>query len=398
MAPWSLTARWVFPVSGPPLHRGHVVIADDRIAAVEPDRGQRADIDLGEAAILPALVNAHVHLDLSGFRTPILPGPDFPAWLRTVVGHRRTASREQTLTDVRAGLAETLRAGVGLVGDIASGGLSADVLRDASIRSTVFFELLGLSRERAGFLWDAALTWLREHPPTPTFRPGLTPHAPYSVRGGLYRAVGRLASSGLPVATHLAESADEMALLERRDGPFVPFLEALGVHDPAGLVASSAEVIAALSPAPRLLLVHANHLDPETPLPQTASVVYCPRTHAAFGHPPHPYRRLLERGVRVVLGTDGRSSNPDLDILAEARWLHRREPTLSADVLLRMITLDAADALGWADECGSLEPGKSADLTVVPLPFDGEPQAALFASAAGVSRTLFRGAWRSPIG
>lgn len=395
MASWSLTARWVFPVSRPPLRHGRVVVAADRLVAIEPDRGEPADLDLGDAALLPALVNAHVHLDLSGFRTPVPPGPDFPAWLRTVVGHRRAATPDQTLADVRAGLDESRRAGVGLVGDVAGGGLSAAVLGDAPVRSTVFFELLGLTRERAGPQWDAALAWLRDHPPTATFRPGLTPHAPYSVRASLYRAAGRRAAGGLPVATHLAESADELALLGRRAGPFVPFLESLGVYDPAGLVAAPAEVIAALAPAPRLLLVHANYLDPETPLPPTATVVYCPRTHAAFGHPPHPYRRLLDRGVPVVLGTDGRSSNPDLDVLAEARWLRRHDATLPGDVLLRMVTLDAADALGWAAECGSLEPGKSADLAVVPLPAgDGEPHALLFdAEAAGRRYRLFRGAW-----
>jgi cytosine/adenosine deaminase-related metal-dependent hydrolase len=185
-----------------------------------------------------------------------------------------------------------------------------------------------------------------------------------------------------------------MDLLENHRGPFVPFLQSLGVYDPAGLVASTEAVVASLNPSPRLLLVHGNHLDPEMVLPTTASVVYCPRTHAAFGHPPHPYRRFLERGVRVALGTDGRSSNPDLDILAEARWLHRHDPTLPAEVLLRMITLDAADALGWADECGSLEHGKSADLVVVPLPGASSESDRIFGHNAPVAGTLFRGKWR----
>src|SRR5439155_6487571 len=98
-----------------------------------------------------------------------------------------------------------------------------------------------------------------------------------------------------------------------------------------------------------------------------ASVVYCPRTHAAFGHAPHPFREFLARGVRVALGTDGLSSNPDLDILAEARFLHRKHPDLPGATLLRMLTLFGAEALGWAGETGSLEPGKAADLVVLPL-------------------------------
>ena len=115
---------------------------------------------------------------------------------------------------------------------------------------------------------------------------------------------------------------------------------------------------------------------------RTQSIVYCPRTHAAFGHPPHPFREFLARGVRVCLGTDSLASNPDLDILAEARFVHRRYPDFPGDALLRMVTLSGAEALGWADEAGSLEPGKSADFVAVPLPDRdaADPHELLFAA------------------
>lgn len=390
MATWTLTARWVFPVARPPLERGRVVIEGERIVAVEP--AGRADLDLGNTAILPGLVNAHVHLDLSGFRAPIPSGEDFPAWLRQVVAHRRGATLETTQSDVRDGLAESLRAGVTLLADIASGGASAGGLRDAPLRSLCCYEVLGLTTERADGVWRQAEAWLRVQPATATFRPALSPHAPYSVRADLYdRCAG-----AWPVATHLAESRDELQLLDQRAGPFVPFLQALGAYDPAGLVNGVSGVVAKLAGVPQLLLVHGNYLDPDIPLPPSATIVYCPRTHAHFGHPPHPYRRFLERGVRIALGTDGRSSNPDLDMLAEARWLARHDPILARDALLRMVTLAGAEALGWGDVTGSLEPGKSADLVVVPLPErDGAPHALLFESTVPVTRTLFRGAWRT---
>ena len=74
-----------------------------------------------------------------------------------------------------------------------------------------------------------------------------------------------------------------------------------------------------------------------------------------------------ERGIRVALGTDSLASNPDLSILAELRHVHQHYPDVPGDVLLRMATLSGAEALGWADDTGSLEAGKSADLVVVPL-------------------------------
>jgi cytosine/adenosine deaminase-related metal-dependent hydrolase len=143
--------------------------------------------------------------------------------------------------------------------------------------------------------------------------------------------------------------------------------------------------------------VHGNFLKPDAPVPATGSVVYCPRTHTAFGHPPHPFRQFLARGVRVALGTDSLASNPDLSVLAEARFVHRQHPDLSAEVVLRMATLSGAEALGWADDTGSLTPGKSADLIAVPLSDQAaEPYQGVLRSDAVVSAVLCRGRWVKP--
>src|SRR5262249_53744812 len=123
---------------------------------------------------------------------------------------------------------------------------------------------------------------------------------------------------------------------------------------------------------------------------------YCPRTHAFFGHSPHPFRRLLEQGVRVALGTDSLASNPDLDLLAEARFLRRLHPDLPGELLLRLATLSGAEALGWEDQTGGLEPGKSADLVVLPVPPGGGPYAFLDEPDATPRRVLSRGRWVAP--
>ena len=143
-------------------------------------------------------------------------------------------------------------------------------------------------------------------------------------------------------------------------------------------------------------LHHCNHLAPSTRIPRNSTIVYCPRTHAAFRHPTHPFREFLQRDVRVCLGTDSLASNPDLDILAEARFVHAKYPDFPGDALLKMITLSGAEALGWANETGSLEPGKSADFVVVPLPDReaSDPHELLFADHAADRRTMFRGQWR----
>jgi cytosine/adenosine deaminase-related metal-dependent hydrolase len=393
--PWTVTARWVFPVSGPPLEGGRVTIQGERIVAVEP-RGRRADVDLGDAAILPGLVNAHTHLDLSGMRDLAPPSPDFTGWLRQVIAHRRGRSPEQVRADVEAGLAECLRCGTTLLGDISGDGGSWDVLAHAPLHAVVFRELLGLTEDRANRAVEEAEHWLEAHLATETCRPGLSPHAPYSVRSNLFgRAAVRANRVKCPLAVHLAETLAELDLLHRRRGPFVPFLKEIGVWDPKGLAKSPRLVMGICDCFIPLLFIHGNFLAPSANIPRKATIVYCPRTHAAFGHPPHPFRDFLARGVRVALGTDSLASNPDLDLFAEARFVHHCNPDVPGATLLRMATLSGAEALGWHDETGSLEAGKSADLIVLPIrPVQSaDPHQLLWSAPGPVRAVLFRGRW-----
>jgi len=392
-----LSARWVFPATNVPLPHGTVTIQADRIVSVDPAGVRSPDIDFGNAAIIPGLVNAHTHLDLCGMLGAVPPGPDFVDWLRQVVAHRRNRRPEQTALDIRAGLRDSLRFGTTLIGDIASGGMSWDALSTAPVWAVCFREVLGLPSGRVNAAWTDLGNWINDHPDTPTCRAGASPHAPYSVHRALIEAAARL----WPVCIHLAESPEELELLETKTGPFVPFLKELGVWDSAGLAPSVDWVTWKASRAPAALFAHGNYLSPQTRIHSNSTVVYCPRTHAAFGHPEHPWRELQTRGVRIALGTDSLASNPDLDILAEAKFLHAKMPDIPGQDLLRMATIHGAESLGFGDRTGSLTPGKSADLVVVPMTkkdaFD--PHSLLFSNdaVAGTRRTMWRGKWRTAL-
>jgi cytosine/adenosine deaminase-related metal-dependent hydrolase len=394
---WTLTARWIFPVEDPPLERGVVTVSGRQILAVEPRDERTPDFDFGDSAVLPGLVNAHTHLDLGSLAGGMPPAGNFTAWLKAVMQQRRSLRPAQILRNIRKGLRQSLAYGTTLLGDISSQGASWGVLaKTPRCRAVVFDELLGLPRTRAHQSWAAACEWLRDHPDQETCRPGLSPHAPYSVRASLFAAAARLSQKQhVPLAIHLAESQEELELLQHRRGPFVPFLSELGVWDAQGLAKGINEVLELHAEAAHVLFVHGNYLDTRASLPSGASVIYCPRTHAAFGHEPHPFRRLLAEGVRIALGTDSLASNPDLDLLAEARFLHRLYPEVPGATLVRMATLSGAEALGWQEETGSLRPGKSADLVVLPLSpqVHGDPYESIFASSQRVQAVLLRGRW-----
>lgn len=405
----ALAARYVFPVEGPPIPDGLVTIEGGHIVSVESAQGRHADLDLGNVAITPGFVNAHTHLELS----PLPVRADRPdgtedqvAWLRRVIDQRRAARAGSLDEAVGRNLAETIAAGTTFVADTTSAGLSWEAIAAASVRAVVFAEILGLKRERGLQTSDDAWNWISRVGPEQQVagcaRPGLSPHAPYSTAGWLYH---RAAGSRLPLSTHLAELPAELELLEHRQGPLRTFLEEIGAWDeewePIGPRPGDYVRRGELRKAD-WLIAHGTYFDPSefwqlrpeaAPDDQRVAVAYCPRTHARFGHAPHPFRAMLERGVIVCLGTDSLASSPSLSILDEMRFLYQRDPSLNGALLLTMATLFGAWALRAETTTGSLKPGKSADLALIALPDReaADPHELLLQSEEPVLSTVFEG-------
>jgi cytosine/adenosine deaminase-related metal-dependent hydrolase len=391
--PWTVTARWIVPVEQPPIARGNLTVGGDRIIALNALGCDKADYDWGDVVLLPGLVNAHTHLDLSGLRSEKLPLHSFTDWLRAVVGYRRRMSPEQIEQDVRWGLQECRRFGTTLVGDIAAGGMSWNALSGANLRALIFYELIGLTADRARAAWEGCESWIDGRPDLPTCRAGISPHAPYSVRRSLLRlAANKCTHRKCPLAIHVGEFSAELELLQNKSGPLADFLRELGAWDPAGLVHGFGEIKAAVDSVPHVAYVHANYLDSRE-MARHAIVVHCPRTHAAFGHPPFPLANLRQAGIAVALGTDGLGSNPDYNILAEARFLRQRHADVPAEAIVEMATLTGARGLGWNHETGSLAPGKSADFIAVAINGDSSanPCELLLETRGEVQAVVFRG-------
>jgi cytosine/adenosine deaminase-related metal-dependent hydrolase len=228
---------------------------------------------------------------------------------------------------------------------------------------------------------------------------GISPHAPYTVSRTLVKDLVSLAVNyQLPMAMHLADSRDELEFLKTGAGPFINLLEERSMWDPEAIPKSSRplDYLRMLAAAPRTLVVHGNYLDEEelgfiAENREWMSLVYCPRTHAYFGHSSYPLHQALARGVRVALGTDSRASNPDLSLLSEMRHVFRTHTGIDPNTVLHMGTLAGAEALGRENFIGTITADKSADLVAVPIPrnTNGTPEdilGAIFAddSPAGV--------------
>ncbi|MDB5294833.1 MAG: Adenosine deaminase, partial [Phycisphaerales bacterium] len=333
----------------------------------------------------PGLVNAHVHLELSDLSAADL-APDGPPasladWLLKVIGAGPPPSQEgeaRAAAATRAGIDQCLRFGVTTVGDVTRfPGVTRRALADSPLRAVSFGEVTAMAGRRH-LLDDRVAAAMATSPAPARVVAALGPHAPYSVEPtGYRRCVAAARAARLPVMTHLAESADETAFLADHAGPFRKLWDAIGGWDDAvpriegGPVRLAA--LTGLLDYERALLVHANHLedvDVRRLARGAAAVAFCPRTHAYFGHPPHPWRRLLGAGVTVAVGTDSAASSPDLNLLDDLRLLRRQNPDLPAEELWRLATVGAASALSLAETVGSLWPGKAADF--VAFPVDGE--------------------------
>ncbi|MEE8143229.1 MAG: amidohydrolase family protein [Planctomycetota bacterium] len=335
--------------------------------------------------MLPGLVNAHVHLDLTFPPDAEVLQLPFTEWLLSV-RDRRSREGEHRLREAAArGANLSLASGTTLVVDFDAGGYSPVALQQSPIRRALLREIIGFrddSLERIptlrGFL-EA------DRDPQRELR-GLAPHAPYTVEKELLRSVVELArEQQVPWSMHIAEQIFEEEFLRYGTGEVTQTFAGIGVDMerfgfPGCGPIEYLERGGFLSDAP--ILVHANYLQPEEVsriAAAEATVVYCPRSHRWFGHAPHPLPQLLEAGIEVALGTDSLLSNGELSILEEAREVRRAFASLSTVQILHMATVAGHRTLGNRLGSGRLEVGQPADFAIFAMegcPSD-DPLAAL---------------------
>ena len=357
-----VSADWVLPVDGPPIEGGLVRYEDG--AVVEVSKG-RADRHYADAAIVPGFVNAHSHLEYAMY-AGFGDGQAFGPWIATHVERKNKLERDDMVAIARLGVLESLRAGIATTADYSFSGAAATAAAELGLRAIVYLEVFALDPAEAERQFEEK----REQIDTSELvRIGVSPHAPYSCSLDTYRWC---LSLGIPVGTHLAESANENEWLEHGSGP----LQGIA---PILVPPTGKRAVATLEPVlgPDLLCAHCVEVnDAEVALlaERNVPVAHCPRSNALLGCGIAPVAELREADVRVGLGTDSPASTPSFDMFEEMRtaiYLSRartkRPDALLASDALRMATLDSARALRIEDQVGTLTPGKRADLTVVSL-------------------------------
>ncbi|HWC74665.1 MAG TPA: amidohydrolase family protein [Gemmatimonadales bacterium] len=329
-----------------------------------------------DAELMPGLVNCHTHLELTHLGGGVQHDePEFLTWIRRIRELKEQTTAEAFYEAAVAGVRDCWARGITCVAETGSTGAGMRALHDLGGRGIVYQEVFGPDPAKCGVsmqeLEDAILQLRRLA--TAQLVLGVSPHAPYTVSAALYEAVGAFARrEGLPMAVHVAESREESALVRDGAGPFADALRARGIVIVPRRVSPVAYLVQRGVIRPGTLCIHCvqvDEADVELIRATRAAVAHCPLSNRAHRHGSLPVLLFRHAGVPVGLGTDSVISVGELNLWAEAEAAGFR-----GDAAIRALTLDGARALGWGEEIGSLEAGKSADLAVFAAVPPGSPQ------------------------
>ena len=379
-----LSADWVLPIEDPPIADGAVAIEDGRIAAVGRRDELGATAHYADAVIVPGFVNAHSHIEYAvyaGFGDSLT---DFAEWILLHTERKQRIGWEQYVAIARLGAAECLRSGIATTGDCSFSGAAAVAMDELGMRGIAYLEVFGADPADALAQFEELRARAEPHV-NGRVALGVSPHAPYSISPAVYRACSEL---GLPLATHISESASEVRYLLDGGGAWETIT---WLVDPPGTTGTRLLAREGLL-GPNVLAAHCVVVESDEIAllaEHDVAVAHCPRSNAYVGCGIAPLRELRATGLRLGVGTDGVSSTPSHDFFDElravvmmARARERRPDAMTATEALELGTLGGARALGLDREVGSLVAGKRADLAVVSLA--GSPYAPVEDPAAAV--------------
>jgi 5-methylthioadenosine/S-adenosylhomocysteine deaminase len=389
--PVRFRAKWIFLPGGRVRENAAVEVVGARIGRVDDVRG--GEHDLGEVLLTPGMVDAHVHLELSGFSALSSEG-GFATWAGRLALNRMLRTTRTLARAAHAGLVKLADEGVTCVGELATVGAAREALRALGMAGVWYREIISPRASRAVHALRAALVRVRREAHDVRLTPGLFPHAPYSASFSLVRRAARRArSAAMPLAVHASETREEVRLFREGAGPLRRARRALGGN--AAVNARGITPIEWLDRAgalyPGSSVVHATHATPadiERMAARGNAVVVCPRSALHLQGTCAEVPRLLASGVPVGIGTDSPASGGTPSLREEMRVLARVWQGIAPAEILRAATEGGAQALGLSSSCGALRPRARADLAAFEVRDAAEPVAS--AVMAGRSWTVMR--------
>jgi cytosine/adenosine deaminase-related metal-dependent hydrolase len=372
-----ITADFVCPVASSPLKDGVVIMdAQGRIMAIEGrDQHDPTTLERYEGVLVPGFINAHCHLELSHMKAKVDTGTGLLPFIHKVVSFRDEP--EDVVNEaIELADAEMQRNGIVAVGDICNKTDTRPVKTRSPIRYYSFVEMFDFLQEAAADQhFDHYIKVYEQQADGNGNCKSVVPHAPYSVSRRLFERINAANDSDkqLTVSIHNQETPHEDALFKDGTGGFPSFYQGFGIKmeefRPSGKT-SIHYALANMDARQRTIFVH-NTLTSEEDIraaqawsPHTYWAT-CPNANLYIENRLPDYRRFMATGAKVAIGTDSLTSNWQLCILEEMKTIARYQSYLDFHTLLRWATLNGAEALGLADQLGSLAVGKTPGLNLL---------------------------------
>ncbi len=329
-------------------------------------------IHLQTAVLMPGLVNTHTHLELPALLDTIR-SKTYPEWDLNLIAAKNKLDNKDNSKAALNNINALIQTGTTTVGEICTHGISPAFLKRSGLRSILYYEKINMESKGNGRVTKNLLSPGKD---SVLVQSGLSPHSPYTVSESVLRNIRKAAQKrNIPLAMHIAESKDEIRLLQRKSSGLEKLYQFAGWDlDWAPIGLSSFEYLNRIGfLSPNLLAVHAVQVtdkDIGIMKKKKVSVAHCPRSNKVTGVGRMPLKLFLDAGITVGLGTDSLASAPTLNMWDEMRYAYRiyRHDGLTPKDIIFLATSGGARAMGMDKQIGSIAPGMKADLIAVALP------------------------------
>ena len=349
--------------------RGVILAAGEAKKICTKYAGHRV-MHLENAVLMPGIINLHTHLELPPF-LDIIRSKTFPDWVLNLIRIKKEFTVDDYALSVKQNINTLMRTGTTTVAEICTHNVSPAFLKKSGLRARIYHEVISMSRSSL-----PRLSSLISPPSSRLIQSGVSPHAPHTVSKQALLALKKIASrKGFPLCMHVAESKDEVRLLQGKRSGFEKLYKAAGWDRACAPTADSPFVylhgIKLLGP--KFLVVHAvkaTERDIHILNKSRAPVAHCPRSNKETSVGRMRLKKFIDAGITVGLGTDSLASTTSLNMWDEMRYayqIHHRDG-VSAEDIFKLATIGGAKALGMDNEIGTLETGKKADIIAVPVP------------------------------
>ena len=358
-------ARWLMLDSDTWISDGYVEILSNGLiknCGSFPKKQLENLVDLGDGILMPSLINAHTHLELSALKNRIPMHMGFQNWVSELIKERLIMGPERLISEAKNACQFLWENGICTVGEISSLGLTRDLLINSKLNGVYFYELFGNE------IPDHATLNMTSNNISLSF----AGHAPHTTSPNLFREL-KQKTCGKPFSIHVAESELEIEFITSGKGPWADFLVSREVdfknwNLPQKSPVQHLDFIGVLDS--NTLIVHLLHFDESDAniiIKNQCPVCVCPRSNQNLHKSLPDIELMIQKGITVCLGTDSLASVDSLSIWDEMKYVYSNYPNLSPKKILSMATQAGAKALGYENHLGCIAPGYSACLIYIPI-------------------------------